>query len=125
MPKLDKTTFTVDLTYNTAWRLQDKFKPGPYIPDPNVPKELQRFGHILREKINGAILQFENSFIENNPLFGPVSNLKIVPIELNRYEGWILEQGLQYDGHAGACTGLLLQVFRGLNELGPDPTLDF
>ena len=125
MIELSKTTFPITLTYNTAWELRERIKPGLYIPDSEVPKELKGIGHVLRAKINNALLQFENSRTEDYSLVGPTRLLTKATIELNRNEGWILDQALKYDGYDGAHTHLLLQVFRGLEELGPDPTLDF
>lgn len=125
MSEISTTTFPITLTRNTAWELRERIKPGLYLPNPDIPEELGRMGHILREKINHAILQFEGGCTRDNPFFGPRNDVKEVSIQLNRHEGWIIDHALRYDGYGGAHTGLLLQVFRGLEELGNDPTLDF
>ena len=102
-------TFTINLTRESAWTIQQAIQPG--VPLPDSMKEApvytwQQCARGLREKVNNTILRFEDE-----------EGIDEVEVDIGREEAWLLDQNLELDGPKGTSTNLMFQVFRGLWKL--------
>ena len=102
-------TFTLVLTRDIAWILQQSIHP-------DMPLGAHGMGHPagqwqetaldLRRKVNNALLRFEDE-----------PETPVVEIGVDEGAAWIIDRNVPFDGKGGAGTDVLLQCFRGLWQL--------
>lgn len=99
-------TFEVPLSHAAAWMISQKVCPGPSFGGHQAWKPIVA----LRYKVNEILLKFDA-----NPLpAGAPPDDRTFPLTVTIDEAWILDQVVPFDNLGGACTKLLLDLYRGL-----------